>query len=445
LTVFNILDLSLKLNGFPLEKAKAYFNTIVAIPENEFETFTNQKRIEIVSYHLSKNVFYKNLVKNKVIDFKLENWNDLPVLTKTDFQKPLSERLSSDYNIKSVYINRTSGSSGDPFDFAKDKFCHALVWSSIYYRFGWHGLDMNKAYQARFYGYPLEFLNKYKVKLKDFFSNRYRLPIFNLSDEALKEFVATFKSKKFHYINGYTSSIVMMAKYLEKENIILKTICPTLKVCIVTSEMLFDDDKILLENQLGVPVVNEYGASELDIIAFQNKDDEWIVNNENLFVEIVDDQNNPVSFGEEGNIVVTALYNKAHPFIRYKIGDIGVLEKKSSKKIILKKLTGRTNDFAFLPSGKKAPGMTFYSITKTVMEEDGNLKEFVITQTKKNAFEIEYVSEKPLSKERIVYFEKKLTDYLEDGLTFTFIRKEKLERSKSGKLKQFKSLVNQNL
>jgi phenylacetate-CoA ligase len=233
----------------------------------------------------------------------------------------------------------------------------------------------------------------------------------------------------------------MMAKYLEKENIVLKAICPTLKICIVTSEMLFEEDKALLEKQLGVPVVNEYGASELDIIAFQNKEGEWIVNAENLFVEILDDQNNPLPFGEEGNIVITALYNKAHPFIRYKIGDMGILEKKASKKIILKKLTGRTNDFAFLPSGKKAPGMTFYSITKTVMEEDGNLKEFIITQKEKNRFEIEYVSEKPLSNERIFYFEKKLTDYLEEGLTFTFIRKEKLERSKSGKLKQFKSLV----
>ncbi|MCB0442460.1 MAG: phenylacetate--CoA ligase family protein, partial [Flavobacterium sp.] len=333
----------------------------------------------------------------------------------------------------------------DPFDFAKDKFCHALVWSSIYHRFGWYDLDLNKAYQARFYGYPLEFLNKYKVKLKDFLSNRYRFPIFDLSDKSLKDFVATFELKKFHYINGYTSSIVMLAKYLEKENIVLKTICPTLKVCIVTSEMLFEEDKILLERQLGVPVVNEYGASELDIIAFQNVHDEWLINNENLFIEILDDQNNPLPFGQEGNIVVTALFNKAHPFIRYKIGDVGVIEKKSSKKIILKKLTGRTNDFAFLPSGKKAPGMTFYSITKTVMEEDGNLKEFVITQTEKNTFEIEYVSEIPLSEERILYFEKKLTDYLEEGLTYVFIRKEKLERSKSGKLKQFKSLVNQNL
>ena len=54
----------------------------------------------------------------------------------------------------------------------------------------------------------------------------------------------------------------------------------------MTSEMLFDEDKILMETQFGVPVINEYGASELDFIAFQNPRNEWQVNSETLFVEI---------------------------------------------------------------------------------------------------------------------------------------------------------------
>lgn len=31
----------------------------------------------------------------------------------------------------------------------------------------------------------------------------------------------------------------------------------------------FEEDKVLLEKQFGVRVINEYGASELDLIAFQ--------------------------------------------------------------------------------------------------------------------------------------------------------------------------------
>lgn len=58
-----------------------------------------------------------------------------------------------------------------------------------------------------------------------------------------------FKTKTFDYINGYTSSIVLFGKYLQARNIVLTDVCPTLKVCMVTSEMLFEEDKILLEKK----------------------------------------------------------------------------------------------------------------------------------------------------------------------------------------------------
>ena len=85
--------------------------------------------------------------------------------------------------------------------------------------------------------------------------------------------------------------------------------------------------------------------------------------------------------------------------------------------------------------------MTFYYVTKSIIEDDGNVKEFVIKQTKIDTFNIEYVSEFELSKVQIQQIEKAITTYLENDLTFSFIRKEKLERSKSGKLKQFVSLI----
>ena len=363
-------------------------------------------------------------------------------MTKRDFQKPLSERLSEGFTAKNIYVNKTSGSSGDPFIFAKDKYCHALTWASNIYRFGWYGIDFNRSLQARFYGIPLDFIGNKKERIKDFLSHRYRFTIFNLSDVVLEKILLKFHNKKFDYINGYTSSIVLFAKFLQKKNIVLTSVCPTLKCCVVTSEMLFEEDKLLMEKQFGVPIINEYGASELDLIAFQNENEEWQINAETLFVEVLDEKNNVLPNGKEGRIVITSLYNKAHPFIRYDIGDIGILDEKSTnQKPILKKLIGRTNDTAILPSGKKSPGLTFYYVTKSIIEDDGNVKEFVIKQTKINAFEVEYVSEKALSESQILNIEKAIATYLESGLTFAFIRKEKLERSKSGKLKQFISII----
>lgn len=417
-----------------MKEALSLYESIVAVPENEFAHFNEKRKKEIVEYHLKNTSYYRKLIGNKSFNC----WEDLPVMTKKDFQQPLAERLSTDYTIKNCYINKTSGSSGDPFIFAKDKFSHALTWANIIYKFGLFGINFNSSYQARFYGIPLDFKGYWKERTKDFFSKRYRFPIFDLSDPVLERVLSVFKSKSFDYINGYTSSIVLFAKFLEKKSIVLKSVCPTLTCCVVTSEMLFDSDKILLEKQFGVPVVNEYGASELDLIAFQNPLGEWQVNSETLWVEILDEQGKPLPLGQEGRIVITSLYNKAHPFIRYDIGDIGVLAENSTlKKPILKKLVGRTNDVAVLPSGKKSPGLTFYYVTKSIIEDDGNVKEFVIKQTKTDTFEIEYVSAEQLSPEQINDIKKAIATYLEPGLTFLFIRKEKLVRSKSGKLKQF--------
>ncbi|MBU2938070.1 phenylacetate--CoA ligase family protein [Lacinutrix sp. C3R15] len=435
----NLFNLSLLLNGFPIKKAKSTLKMIHGKNEADFAAYILQKKKDIFNYHIQNNTFYHNIAKNASVT----DWKNIPVMTKSNLQQPLNKRLSKGFNTKNVYINKTSGSSGDPFVFAKDKFCHALTWSVIQNRFGWFGLDFNSSKQARFYGIPLDTKGYYKERFKDALSNRHRFSVFDLSDAAFKKCLKKFKNTHFDYINGYTSAIVQFAKYLERENIILKQVCPTLKACVVTSEMLFEDDKKLLEKQFELPVVNEYGASELDLIAFQNPEDLWQVNSETLFVEILDKQDNILPKGEEGRIVITSLYNKAHPFIRYDIGDIGILSKKSTlQKPILEKLIGRTNDIAILPSGKKAAGLTFYYITKSIIEDQGNVKEFIIEQHTTETFKVIYTSAEVITEEKIKHIKIQMENYLEKGLTIIFERQDKIERSKSGKLKQFRSLLN---
>lgn len=436
-----MFNLSLKLNGFPIREAELVLKDIQQKNEIEFEAYITAKKRDIVSYHLQHNPFYKSLAKNA----NPEDWTTIPVMTKRDLQQPLKDRISTQFSTKNVYINKTSGSSGDPFIFAKDKFCHALTWAVIKNRFGWFNLNINNSNQARFYGIPLDRKGYYKERFKDILSNRYRFSVFDLSDSAFEKLLAKFSSTSFDYINGYTSPIVQFAKYLKQKNISLKTVCPSLKACVVTSEMLFDDDKRLLEKQFGVQIINEYGASELDLIAFQNPQKQWQVNSETLLVEILDEENSAMPLGEKGRVVITSLYNKAHPFIRYDIGDLGILSKDSSiQKPILEKLLGRTNDIAVLPSGKKAAGLTFYYITKSIIEDNGNVKEFIIEQHKKDTFKIIYVSSSEISEAKKNIIINEMETYLEKGLNINFERKNQLQRSKSGKLKQFSSLLKSN-
>ncbi len=435
-----LFDLSLRLNGFPIKKARLFLDSIQNKNNSEYGQYISQKKQDIVAYHLKHNPFYKAFAKNA----NPLDWNSVPVMTKSNLQHPFETLLSNHYTKSNVYIDKTSGASGHPFVFSKDKFCHALTWSIIMNRFSWFNIDFNNSKQARFYGIPKDKKSYYKEKLKDFISHRIRFNVFDLSDAAFKNWIRVFKTTSFVYMNGYTSPMVQFAKYLKRENLSLKTICPSLHVCIVTSEMLFEGDKALMEVQFGVPVINEYGASELDLIAFQNTKNKWIVNSETLFVEVLDHDNNPVKNGEEGRLVITSLYNKAQAFIRYDIGDIGILSKESTpRKPILEKLVGRTNDIAVLPSGKTAAGLTFYYITKSIIENDNLVKEFVIEQLKKDTFKIIYVSDKTLSKEKEALIKSEMENYLEKGLLISFEKQDALKRSKSGKLKQFTSLIPQ--
>jgi len=427
-----LFDNVLKWQGFPIQEAKVQFKHLL----NTTNVTLEQRKKAIVNHHIENNNFYNKLLKsNSVL------WEELPVLTKRDLQQPLHERLSNSYNSKNIFKGKTSGSSGHPFTFAKDKFAHAITWAAFHHAYNKHEIDLNTSLQARFYGIPLSGKGKYVELLKDFVSNRKRFPVFNLNDDILQKYVSRFRESEYHYLNGYTSSIVLLAKYCRKIGKTLKSYCPTLKICIVTSEMLFPDDRKLLEKWIGIPVINEYGASEVGLIAMENLQGEFVLNQQNLFIEVVNKNNIPVPDGTIGRILVTDLYNLAHPMIRYEIGDLGSLKTLENGTRVLENLQGRTSDIARLPSGKVVPGLTFYYVTKSIINEDVNILEFMVIQKKSSLFEIQYVSTTDINSVLKRKIQTAMSEYLEPGLDVTFTRFESLDRSNRGKLKQFISEV----
>lgn len=429
----------MKLQGFPVEKAKHDLRKIQNIPEEAYNSYLNSRKQKILQHHIKHNSFYKKFIQG--IDTSV--WENIPVLRKPELQVPLSNRLSKGYSKKNIHHHKTSGSSGTPLIFAKDKYAHALTWAIFMERYSWFDINAATSRQARFYGIPMTGISHYKERLKDILGNRFRFSVFDLSNLAFEKNIEKFKSSSFEYINGYTSVIVQFAKYLEGQNIILKDICPTLKVCVTTAEMLFEDDKALLEKCIGIPVVNEYGSAELGLMAFNDLNNNWLVNSQDLFIEILDKNDKPVTLGRKGRVVVTSLYNLAHPFIRYEVGDIGAFDEKSTvKNPVLKQLVGRTSDIALLPSGKKAAGLTFYYVTKAIISDDTNVKEFIIEQHKVDTFKIIYTSDRQLSTDKKNAVLKSIDQYLEPALNISFEKRDVLNRTKAGKLKQFTSFVN---
>ena len=188
----NLFDITLRIKGFPIREATRHLEEIQKLSPFEFAAHLERQKKEITNFHLANTPFYSSLAKNASVS----DWNSLPVLTKNDLQQPLVNRLSKGYSKRAVYLNKTSGSGGHPFVFAKDKFSHALTWAMIKNRFAWHGIDLNTSLQARFYGIPLDTVGYQKERLKDRLSHRYRFPIFDLSDQKLEQFFQKFKKSR---------------------------------------------------------------------------------------------------------------------------------------------------------------------------------------------------------------------------------------------------------
>ena len=104
----NLFNLSLKFNGFPINKAQNHLKAIKNKNEDELKIYIETKKQEIVNYHLKNNSFYKAFTKS----VNTKDWNRIPIMTKRDLQQPLKNRLSEGFTEKNVHIHKTSGSSG---------------------------------------------------------------------------------------------------------------------------------------------------------------------------------------------------------------------------------------------------------------------------------------------------------------------------------------------
>ncbi|MCJ7758419.1 MAG: phenylacetate--CoA ligase family protein, partial [Gillisia sp.] len=175
----NWFKISLQLNKYPINRAQKLLRKIQNIPESHYQNYLEDQKKAIVQFHLAHNSYYRDFFGNKYFT----SWEEVPVMQKSDLQRPLKERLSDGYSKRKIYVGKTSGSSGHPFIFAKDRFCHALTWAEFIDRYNWIGVNLNKSLQARFYGIPLDLYGNLVERFKDRVSLRRRFNVFDLSDQ----------------------------------------------------------------------------------------------------------------------------------------------------------------------------------------------------------------------------------------------------------------------
>src|SRR5699024_6407392 len=106
------------------------------------------------------------------------------------------------------------------------------------------------------------------------------------------------------------------------------------------------EDKEYTSDVFGCPVGLQYAAMETNYIAQTHPDGNYKALYKNNIIECVDESGKPA---DTGRILLTSLYPRAFPLIRYELGDIISECKKDNHSVYeFKEVNGRSNDFLML-------------------------------------------------------------------------------------------------
>lgn len=384
-----------------------------------------------------KNVpFYKNLEYNSDLS-PSENLKKFPILTKEVLREERENLVSNLYNVKNLQKNYSSGSSGVQsysFSTKKNKF---LLQSIQYHWYQWNDYHIGD----RVLQFGISPNRVFPKNIKDLiFRVTYQNAFYLAKDDFEKIYAKATKSKIEHII-GYPSAINEFSKYLIENNLSIQ-----IKSIISLGDKLYPHfEKNFIKSFNCERIIDTYGCAEGLMMACRNDLPYYYIMSPHVYIEIVDNENNPVEDGQMGYVLVTCFTNMAQPFIRYKLGDLAIklpdskypLERKFEYPL-LEKIVGRETDLIKTPNGKT---LIVHSFTG-ILEYFSEIKQFRILQDKIDSIIIEYIIDEnfKFSNSILSEIEKKINLITDKSLKIDFKNVKNIPSTPSGKPQIIKSI-----
>ncbi len=282
---------------------------------------------------------------------------------------------------------------------------------------------------------------RFVKKIKDIFLRTTYFSAFNTTEEeVLKLLKKASESNNKYILIGYASSINFFATVSLNNNINV-----TFKSIISLGDKLFRHYRMNLEKAFKCKVYDTYGSSEGFMIATQYDLEHLYIYAPQVYVEILNDDYQPVNDGEMGNIIVTRLDGYSMPLIRYKIGDLGIKlpieEYPKIKKLnfpLLKQIVGRDTDIV---RTKENEILNVHFFTG-IFEYYAEIKQFRIVQKSINAITIEIIKEEKYTNKISIEIERLIMEkIIDDSFKIYFEFVEFIPSTNSGKPQIIKSYL----
>ncbi len=361
-------------NNGRMWKAYKEVRYIMQHPEQS-RKMREEKLQQLLEFATTHTTFYKQYAG--VTDF-----HNFPVVNKqtyrTLYQDFVVAKEFIPFQEGEVHIQKTSGSTGTPFEIPQDTRCRIRRIATIKAMnelVGFHSFNtlMHTRAFAHYWGGTESI--RYDKSLNIVYVDNA-----NLNDTKLQAIADAIRNYKVRYIRGYVTSMEAITLYLVKNNIKIDS-----RITFITGgELLPLSLKNRIVNQLHCHVTSQYANEENGIFGQSDIDGNPTTINLNLancFVEILKlNKDEPAAPEEMGRVVVTDFTNYAFPMIRYDIGDVAMIDKVAPNGDLLsiKNLSGRSQDMILRTDGSAID--FFNSIPKEVYNNPDIILQWQFTQ-----------------------------------------------------------------
>lgn len=437
------------MNNFLLEKIALPLGDLILKTNfiknlNFWRSFDSLSELELINYQekqLKNQLLYaqKYVSKYKGIKIDLnkkanEIIKSFPILTKDDLRSnPKSLQINNNQHLSRIYSSGSTGVSTwvsmNKSDLMSIQSLSIHLWELCGYKIG------NPILQT-----GISPKRSRLKKMKDLFFGVHYISAFTLSKDDLKKICSRLSRNNKYTLVGYPSSLNIIAEYIIENNINLK-----LMTIIGLGDKLFDHYKKNIEKAFGCKIHETYGSSEGFQIGFQADLDYMYLYTPQVYVELLDDKNNPVKEGEIGNVVVTRLENKHMPLIRYKLGDLAIMLPKEKYPInrkfnfpLIEKVIGRNTDVVILPDNRKLIVHSFTGIFEYIPE----IKQFKIIQKNRKSMTVQFIPDDNFTKEVLKNCKLKLQKIINNNNFKIFFEEVSvIEGKRSGKPQIIESYI----
>jgi phenylacetate-CoA ligase len=320
----------------------------------------------------------------------------LPITTKATLQGlPAEAILARGLDPRTLVKEHTSGSTGRPFTIQNtqsDRIRKSAIYIRAYLQVGLRLTDQQVCLtEERGRHGHRRWLQALEVFLTEErgrhgrrrwlqalgVGRRTYVPVFDSLDSQLDQLWRLQPD----FLLGFPSALRQVAEAMETRG--ERHIRP--RVVCTSAEVLDRDTRQVIESAFGLPVFDLYSSIEFGNIAWQCRySGAMHINADSLIIELVRQDGTKAAPGEVGTLVCTAFDSYAMPFIRYAVGDLGMVTNGSCECgcafPILGTIEGRTVDqirrsdgvvvspYQFTCSLELVQGIAQYQVTQETLE-----------------------------------------------------------------------------